>query len=54
MPSFMPLTFRIATAAVLVIATMSACIPFLMKLYADSSYRGPLFRRAMAGDDARG
>src|SRR6476646_446539 len=42
MPSFMPLTFRIATA------TMFGLHPFLMKLYADGGYQGPLFRRAVA------
>jgi transposase len=29
-------------------ATMFGMSPFLMKLYADGGYRGPLFRRAVA------
>ena len=33
---------------VFVMATMFGMYPFLMKLYADSGYQGPLFRRAMA------
>src|SRR5260370_38847363 len=32
----------------LVMATLFGLYPFLLKLYADSGYQGPLFRRAMA------
>ena len=31
-----------------VMATMFGLYPFLMKLYADGGYQGPLFRRAVA------
>src|SRR5215813_11913480 len=31
-----------------VMATMFGMYPFLMKLYADGGYQGPLFRRAVA------
>ena len=34
-------------------ATMFGMYPFLMKLYADGGYQGPLFRRAMAKIIAR-
>ena len=33
---------------VFVMATMFGTYPFLMKLYADGGYQGPLFRRAVA------
>ena len=33
---------------VFVMATMFGMYPFLMKLYADGGYQGPLFRRAVA------
>jgi transposase len=36
-----------------VMATMFGMYPFLMKLYADGGYQGPLFRRAMAKIIAR-
>jgi len=32
----------------LVMATLFGLYPFLLKLYADGGYQGPLFRRAMA------
>ena len=32
----------------LVMATMFGMFPFLLKLYADGGYRGPLFRAAVA------
>ncbi len=32
----------------LVIATMFGMYPFLLKLYADGGYQGPVFRRAMS------
>jgi transposase len=32
----------------LVIATMFGMYPFLLKLYADGGYQGPVFRRAVA------
>ena len=32
----------------LVMATMFGMYPFLLKLYADGGYQGPLFRRAVA------
>ena len=32
----------------LVMATMFGLYPFLLKLYADGGYQGPLFRRAVA------
>jgi transposase len=32
----------------LVMATLFGLYPFLLSLYADSGYQGPLFRRAMA------
>jgi transposase len=35
----------IATGGAFVMATMFGMFPFLMKLYADSGYQGPLFRR---------
>ena len=34
-------------------ATMFGMYPFLMKLYADGGYQGPLFRRAVAKIMAR-
>jgi hypothetical protein len=34
-------------------ATMFGLYPFLMKLYADGGYQGPLFRRAVAKITAR-
>src|SRR3981189_3110578 len=37
-----------------VMATMFGMYPFLMKLYADGGYQGPLFRRAVAKIMARG
>ena len=36
-----------------VMATMFGLYPFLMKLYADGGYQGPLFRRAVAKIMAR-
>src|SRR6201989_3329057 len=36
-----------------VMATMFGMYPFLMKLYADGGYQGPLFRRAVAKIMAR-
>jgi transposase len=33
---------------ILVMATMFGLYPFLIKLYADGGYQGPLFRRAVA------
>jgi hypothetical protein len=36
-----------------VMATMFGLYPFLMKLYADGGYQGPLFRRAVAKVMAR-
>ena len=36
-----------------VMATMFGMYPFLMKLYADGGYQGPLFRRAVAKITAR-
>ena len=36
-----------------VMATMFGLYPFLMKLYADGGYQGPLFRRAVAKITAR-
>jgi hypothetical protein len=36
-----------------VMATMFGLYPFLMKLYADGGYQGPLFRRAVAEIMAR-
>ena len=38
---------------VFVMATMFGMYPFLMKLYADGGYQGPLFRRAVAKIMAR-
>ena len=38
----------IATGGAFVMATMFGMFPFLMKLYADGGYQGPLFRRAVA------
>ena len=38
---------------VFVMATMFGLYPFLMKLYADGGYQGPLFRRAVAKIMAR-
>ena len=38
---------------VFVMATMFGMYPFLMKLYADGGYQGPLFRRAVAKVMAR-
>ena len=32
----------------LVMATLFGLYPFLLRLYADGGYQGPLFRRAMA------
>jgi len=49
MPSFMPPTFRIATAAYSSWLPCSACIRF----YTDGGYQGPLFRRAVAKIMAR-
>ena len=37
----------------LVMATMFGLYPFLIKLYADGGYQGPLFRRAVAKIMAR-
>ena len=44
----MPPTFRIATAAVVLMATLFGLFPFLRKLYADGGYQGPTFRKALA------
>jgi hypothetical protein len=37
-----------------VMATMFGLYPFLMKLYADGGYQGPLFRRAVAKNNGAG
>ncbi len=44
MPSCMPPTFRIVTAACLLMATLFGLYPFLLKLYADGGYQGAVFQ----------
>jgi len=49
----MLLTFQDREGGAFVMATMFGLYPFLMKLYADGGYQGPLFRRAVAKIMAR-
>ena len=48
MLSFTPADIQDRDGGVFVMATMFGMYPFLMKLYADGGYQGPLFRRAVA------